>query len=271
MGKSKIEWTEYTWNPIVGCTPVSEGCRHCYARALHDKRFKAFTNGKKVPDQYSEPFSSIQILHDRFEEPLHWVKPRRVFVCSMGDLFHEAIPFEEIRKIYDVMRKAKGHTFMVLTKRPENMLKFYGSYISKSDVDGIPEVWPLPNVWVGVSIENQEAANTRIKPLSCIPAPVRFVSCEPMIGRIDLARIEGEEKINEIGLKYRETINAFDAGINWVICGGETGPEARPLYPAWVVYLRDQCVDNNVPFFFKKWGKSRTRTINGKMWEQYPK
>lgn len=246
---SKIEWTNKTWNPITGCTKISEGCKNCYAEKMA-KRLKG-RFGYPVED----PFS-LKIHRLKFVEPLYWTKPRMVFVCSMSDLFHEDVPFKIIDFLINVMRKAGQHTFQVLTKRPERMLEFYTwkqTHIKHFD-------WKFPkNVWLGVTAENQEQANKRIPILLQIPAAVRFVSCEPLLGPISmkdyLSPPMGECPKGEGGKYPLEGSTAKPGGISWAICGGESGHNARPMHPDWARSLRDQCQAAGVPFFFKQWGE----------------
>ena len=221
---TKIEWAVNpdgskgeTWNPVTGCTPISEGCQNCYA-----KRMSKRLAGRCGYPAY-DPFQ-VTLHPDRLDEPLKWKKPRRVFVCSMGDFFHQDVPFEFIAQVWQTMNNAQQHIFMVLTKHPERMAKF----ISRLG-------WDIhDNVWLGVTAENQKRADERIPILLQIPAVVRFVSVEPML----------------------EPVNLANCGkIDWVICGGETGPGARPMHPDWVRNLRDQCQNAGVPFFFKHWGQ----------------
>jgi protein gp37 len=217
--KSKIEWTDATWNPVTGCTKVSAGCKNCYAERTM-KRFQ--------PDR---SFTDVQLHPERLEQPLHWSRPRSVFVNSMSDLFHPDVPFEFVDKVFQQMYAAYWHMYQILTKRPERMLEFHrtvGAY--------------LPNVWLGVSCEDQKTADERIPLLLDMPAALRFVSCEPLLGSIDLRRY------------------IYPHGIGWVIVGGESGPHERPTHPDWVRSLRDQCVTampagGPVPFFFKQWGE----------------
>lgn len=237
---TKIEWATETWNPVTGCTPVSEACQNCYAKRMANRLRGRFG----YPED--EPFR-VTLHPEKLDEPLKWKKPRRVFVCSMGDLFHEKVHPYDIMRIFNVMAQAKQHTFMVLTKRPENLLAFYerlrpgvtipGPYFSicgkGQGYAGSPPRLP-DNIWIGVTAENQQRADERIPILLQIPAAVRFVSVEPMLGPVDLSYF----------------INSLD----WVICGGETGPGARPMHPDWVRSIRDQCRDAGTPFFFKQWG-----------------
>ncbi len=244
--KSKIEWCDATWNPITGCTPVSDGCTNCYAKRMVERFPKAHGERAGVETGTGKaalnpiPFSSIVPHYDRLDQPMCWKRPRRIFVCSMGDLFHEDLAlFEETEKIFEVISACYKHTFMVLTKRPQRMRAAVEHYLR----DGFPY---FPNLWLGVTTENQEAANRRIPILLQTPAAVRFVSVEPMLGPIDLKPFfEWTDMDNE----------RVNRGPHWVICGGESGPGARPMNPLWVQDLRDQCASASVPFFFKQWGE----------------
>lgn len=248
---SKIEWTDATWNPATGCTPVSPGCRHCYAKSL-SKRFPQIHGGG------GQIFEKIVLHPERLEQPRTWKKPRRIFVCSMGDLFHADVPFEFIHDVFDITQKAYWHEYLFLTKRPENMLNFIKTCCIHQGGETVQDGrchhwmrWPLPNVWIGVTAESQQQADERIQVLLEIPAAVRFVSVEPMIGPVDLSGYFGTA-INggaEVAHEY-----TYNAGIKWVICGGENGPGARPMHPDWAYVLRDQCQGARVPFFFKGFG-----------------
>lgn len=233
---TQISWTDRTWNPVVGCTKVSQGCKHCYAKTLHDMRHKAFEAGKiqNIP-QYAEPFETVQTIPARLRDPLGWRKPARVFVNSMSDLFHEDVPFDFIAKVWSVMDQARRHSFQILTKRPERMLDVVSRLAARHTAqDG--SGWPLPNVWLGVSVENQAAWNTRMHELAETPAAVRFLSCEPLLGPVDLC------------------LDVYGKALDWVIVGGESGKGARPMHPEWARSLRDQCQSAHVAFHFKQWG-----------------
>lgn len=267
---TKIEWAEETWNPVTGCSPISEGCRNCYAERM-SKRLAGRCG-------YPEYFPFWVTLHpDKLEQPLRWKKPRMIFVCSMGDLFHEDVPEIEIMRVFAVMADAQQHTYLVLTKRPERMKEVLTSPSIANDVwlmtnTGISEdkpIWPLPNVWLGVTAENQARADERIPVLLQIPAAVRFVSIEPMLGTVNLTLIGGDRfgwgRTDAVNGLYYVRANPTECGcewetqhinkLDWVICGGETGPGARPMHPDWVRSLRDQCKEAGVPFFFKSWGE----------------
>lgn len=223
-GNTSIEWADKVWNPVTGCTKVSEGCRNCYAERIA-KRFWG-----------DREFGQVQCHPERLSEPGKWRKPQRIFVDSMSDLFHPDVPDEFIHEVFLNMIDNLLHTFIVLTKRPERMAKYLKN-ASKQAVQ---------NIWLGVSVENQKAADERIPLLLQTPAAVRFVSVEPMLGEIDLG--------NFLCADYRHKLTLGNY-LDWVICGGETGPGARPMQPDWVRSLRDQCQAANVPFFFKGWGE----------------
>ncbi len=232
--KSAIEWTDATWNPVTGCTKISPGCAYCYAEAitLRFKRGGPFLPGK----------STVRLHPDRLRYPLSWRAPRRIFVNSMSDLFHEEVPLDYIQEVFSVMEQAGRHTFQILTKRHERLAEV-ASQIS----------WP-GNVWMGVSVENQYWAERRIPALKQVPAPVRFLSCEPLLRPLDLS--------------------AHLDGLQWVIVGGESGRRSRKMDPRWVAALRDQCSDADVPFFFKQWGgrnsKAGGRTLDARTHDDIP-
>jgi len=254
MTNSKIEWTESTWNPITGCSKISEGCEHCYAEKMVKRFPHIYPNGFK-PTFYEK----------RLSDPLKWKKPRRIFVCSMGDLFHEDVPLEWIAKVFKVMKDCPQHTFLLLTKRPENALKVE---------EQVSENIYLPNVWIGVTIESSDHL-IRGEILHFLRFKHKFVSLEPLLSRI---RIED--------LFYPRTfyysvpngshwdIIAQASQIEWVIVGGETGPGAREMKSEWVRDIRDKCIENEVPFFFKKWGGARRseneRLLDGREWNEFP-
>lgn len=278
MGRTSIEWATDVWNPVTGCTKVSEGCRNCYAERLHRMRHEAYLRGAKVPGCYATPFETVVCHDERMGIPVRWKKSKRFFVDSMSDLFHEQVPMDFIANVFAVMYLADWHMFMVLTKRAGRMQAmlnsqaFWDEYrecvrVLSDDTmtGGERKIW---NVWLGVSVENQKAADERIPLLLKTPASTRFVSCEPLLGPVDLGmglcptcggsgetaghyyQDDGMETCDDcggIGL-------AFDS-IDWVICGGESGPGARPMDPDWARSLLDQCLAMGVPFFFKQWGE----------------
>jgi protein gp37 len=263
--KSRIEWTDATWNPVTGCSPVSAACDHCYAARMV-KRFPHLHDTRKqraVPlTIHPKGFWNIQFHPSRLDQPLRWKKPRRIFVCSMGDLFHEDVPTMTIYNVFTVMARCQRHTFMVLTKRPERMLEYCQRirFIPTEELAHLKEPGvsynpneihsfrPLPNLYLGVTAENQEMADQRIPILLQTPAAKRFVSIEPMLGPVDLGRIK-------IANGVVECAGGRLPPIDWVICGGESGPGARPMHPDWPRSLRDQCQEAGVPFFFKQWGE----------------
>jgi len=229
---TKIEWAEETWNPITGCTPISEGCQHCYARRM------ATRLRGRCGYPADDPFR-IVYHHKKYGEPLRWKKPRLIFVCSMGDLFHKDVDAGYLSEIFWVMKKAKQHTFLLLTKRPENVPRH--------------ESWWDKNIWLGVSAENQQRAEERIPILLQIPAMVRFVSVEPILERVNLAKYLGERD----SFTRLPQEQGCSQSLQWCIVGGESGPGARPMHPDWARSLRDQCQSAGVPFFFKQWGAWR--------------
>ena len=251
---SKIEWTEKTWNPASGCTKISDGCKNCYAETMA-KRLKAM--GIK---EYENGFA-VTLHPSRLREPLERKKPTMYFVCSMGDLFHEDVPFEFIDRVFAIIALTPHLTYQILTKRPERMrqyferLKINNVYYLKVPWENLPvskgygDLFvanpPFANVWLGVTAENQEQADKRIPILLDTPAAIRFVSVEPILGFITL-RALGASKIDALGAKTR---------LDWVIVGGETGTGARLSQYEWVDRVKYDCEPTRVPFFFKKWGK----------------
>jgi protein gp37 len=240
--RSAIEWTEATWNPVTGCDRVSPGCEHCYAMSLA-KRLKAMGSIKYQNDgdpRTSGPGFGVTIHPKALDEPRRWRNPRTVFVNSMSDLFHARVPIAFIRDVFDVCRDTPHHTYQVLTKRSLRLRRV---------ADNLD--WP-PNLWMGVSLEN-EAALKRVDHLRNVPAAVRFLSCEPLIGPLDGINLDG---------------------IQWVIAGGESGPNHRPMQIGWARGIRDACTDANVAFFFKQWGgrtpKSLGRELDGRLWDEMP-
>ncbi len=234
MAKSKIEWTESSWNPLTGCTKISPGCKNCYAERMAI-RLKAM--GQK---NYKNGFKLT--LHPHvLDLPLKWKKPQFIFVNSMSDLFHEDVPLDFIQSVFSIMRKAHWHVFQVLTKRAQRLYEV-STLIN----------WP-PNVWMGVSVENADYL-FRVDLLRQISARVKFLSLEPLLGPLP-------------DLKLQD--------IDWVVVGGESGPNARPMEEKWVLDIRDQCVDANVPFFFKQWGgffkKRHGRLLENRTWDEMPR
>lgn len=279
--KTKIEWTDATWNPVTGCSRVSAGCKHCYA--------ETFTNRfKGVPGHHFERGFKVTLRPEMLEIPLRWKKPRRIFVNSLSDLFHAEVPFEFIDSVFTVMAMAPQHTFQILTKRPERMHKYmeeavfrvYDSIMARRRAMGLKDGptsplgkaaseigkkwWPLENVHLGVSVEDQAAADTRIEILQQTPAAVRFISCEPLLGPVNLYKVQHIPAGNGMDAMWRDPLNARNrygrewmatTGIDWVIVGGESGPGSRPMNPEWARLIRDQCAAAGVPFMFKQWGE----------------
>ena len=301
MDSTKIEWTDATWNPITGCTLVSEGRRNCYAATLAATRLKHHPSREglaRVNAAGEAKFTGeVRFNEGWLDQPCRWRKPRMIFVCAHGDLFHESVPDEWIDRVFAVMAQAGHHTFQVLTKRPERAR----DYISTEAPDGTPTrfahifaegaragiwksdggsfEWPLPNVWLGTSVEDQATTETRIPHLLATPATVRFVSAEPLLGPVDMENIK-------TGTGYLDAVGPFidqvacgmsedplaatllqagvEAGnalapllprLDWIILGGESGARARPMHPDWARSLRDQCQAAGVAFFFKQWGE----------------
>lgn len=231
---STIEWTEATWNPVTGCTKLSAGCARCYAERMA-KRLQAMGQ-----ERYRNGFKPT-LQPDVLQVPVRWKRARMVFVNSMSDLFHKQVPAEFIAECFAVMERASQHTFQILTKRPERAGEL---------ADTLP--WPR-NVWMGTSVENARYTG-RIDSLRQVPAVLRFLSLEPLLGPISSLSLDG---------------------IDWVIVGGESGPGARPMEAKWVLEIRDRCLEHRVPFFFKQWGgvlRSRAgRELEGEIWNQMPK
>ncbi len=254
--KSGIEWTEATWNPATGCTKVSPGCKNCYAKHQSWPRLAAMKTGV-----YSgRKFEDVQVHEERLDQPLRWRRPRMIFVNSMSDLFHEDIPTWFIDHVFAVMALANRHIFQVLTKRPARMMAYMSgaergnrtslfhrlneaaramrpstmpadiAIVPTQKHGMVPNRWPFQNIWLGVSVENQETADERIPLLRETPAAVRWLSCEPLLDAIDL---EPE-------------------GLDWIVVGGESGPKARPMEPAWAQRIKNRCFNRSVPFFMKQ-------------------
>lgn len=251
--RTGIEWTDATWNPVTGCTKVSAGCDHCYAESLAHRllkdRYRAKLPVVNSPTNRRDPFA-VRIWPDRLDVPAGWSEPRLVFVNSMSDLFHRDVPEGFVRECFEVMLREDRHTYQILTKRPARAATFVNEKASDLFPDGLPA-----HIWIGTSIESEEV-KYRIRHLLDVRATVRFLSCEPLIGPIEL---EG---------------SGFERGIHWVIVGGESGPTRRPMDETWVRAIRGACVRHAVPFFFKQWGgrtpKANGRQLDGRVWNQLP-
>lgn len=290
---SKIEWTDATWNPITGCTLVSEGCRNCYAARLAATRLQHHPSRAglaRLNAAGEAKFTGEVRFNEKWlDQPLRWKKPKRIFGGAHGDLFHEKVPDTWIDRVFAVMALAPQHTFQVLTKRPERMRAYLTAVANDPDRKAqaaravedlgrpLPETLvaaerigggPLPNVWLGVSAEDQATAAARIPPLLAIPAAVRFLSAEPLLGPINLCRLR-------VAPDHHTMVDALDgyaivdtpgrererAALHWVIVGGESGPGARPMHPDWARSLRDQCATAGVPFFVKQLSSGGPKAI----------
>jgi len=266
--KTGIEWTEATWNPIAGCSIVSPGCTNCYAmreagRWLRcEPKFAGLTQLSKAGQVWT---GEVRLWEKALDQPLRWKTPRRIFVNSMSDLFHEAVPDEWIDRVFGVMAVCKHHRFQVLTKRADRMRRYLqirpGNDLGQrwayaaagvlgpgKDIGPYPG-YPLPNVELGVSVEDQERADERIPKLLYTPAAVRWVSLEPLLGPVNLAMFIERDPM------WRHLALDAPAALDWVVLGGESGPHARPMESAWARSVRDQCGTAGVPFFFKQWGE----------------
>jgi protein gp37 len=290
--RSAIEWTQATWNPVTGCDRISPGCQHCYALTLA-KRLKAMGQAKYQTDgrpPTSGPGFGVAVHPWVLGEPLAWRMPRRIFVYSMADLFHARVPEAFIARVFAVMAATPQHTYQVLTKRPGRMARLLNGDAFPDQVyrcaatHGLTSLtWPLSNLWLGTSVEDQQRADQRIPLLLAAPAAIRFLSCEPLLGRIDLELAICQQTAPAYGRGLsRTTVHLGDccrnalcaADLHWIIAGGESGPGHRPVDPAWVRFLRDQATATEVAFFFKQWG-GRTpgaggRLLDGRTWDQYP-
>lgn len=277
MAGTSIEWATHVWNPSTGCDRVSPGCDNCYALKMA-ARLKAMGQAKYQRDgdpNTSGPGFGVSVHPNELTTPLRWRKPRLVFVNSMSDLFHPMVPTGFIAAVFVVMAAARQHRFQVLTKRHGRARSVLAStefqdlmagaarrmyYETKLPIPGdLGWSWPLPNVWMGVSVEDQKRADLRIPALLETPAAVRFLSCEPLLGPVSLARPDGEVNQGFRGGRCGTAPgscgdNTCRTGIDWVIAGGESGPKARPMHPDWARSLRDQCTAAGVPFLFKQWG-----------------
>lgn len=288
---SDIEWTDATWNPVVGCSKVSPGCAHCYAETMGN-RLRAMAIAKReageepgrlrhyvdAVDNQGRWTGSLIPVPEAITEPLTWKKPRMIFVNSMSDLFHESVQASFIAEVFATMYEAQWHTFQVLTKRADRMPYLLSNalflsgmakivhgrlqqtapekaaVVTESDIlDDIHDCWPLRNVWLGVSVEDQKRTDERVPHLLKTPAAVRFLSIEPLLGPISF-RWAKWQKFSDVPGGVTDELDGLRT-VDWVIVGGESGPGARPMHPDWPKALRDQCVAAGVPFFFKQWGE----------------
>lgn len=275
--KTGIEWTDATWNPVTGCAKVSQGCKHCYA----EREWPRMT--KLVPAYAGRDFTDVRTHGDRLDQPIRWAKRRMIFVNSMSDLFHPAVPDDFIDSVFGVMwaclygrNELDGHIFQVLTKRADRMRDYFRTDRREAwarsavhhgggiDPDGIWDQTmnyegPHPRIWLGVSVEDQAAADERIPLLLDTPAAVRWISAEPLLGPVDLNRIlvnrERGFHASALHEQHDDCYYQSNAQLDWVVVGGESGPKARPMHPEWVRSLRDQCAEAGVPFLFKQWGE----------------
>lgn len=266
--KTAIAWTDATWNPVSGCSKVSPGCAHCYISRTPPFRMEGRDFERRIVVRntraYGEMTTGVRLHPERLDAPLHWRKPRRIFVCSMADLFHEAVGYAFVDEVFRVMWKTPQHTYQVLTKRPERMLRYLRTYPSLprrkrylDDKDFRDATWgdksPLPNVWLGVSAENQRWADARIPLLLQTPAAVRFVSAEPLLSHIVFEREWLDRKWRPVfGGPGDPVTEQSRPVIDWIIVGGESGPKYRPMNWHWAETLREQCRAAGVAYFGKQ-------------------
>lgn len=261
---TKIEWANESWNPITGCSQISEGCANCYARRMSNRLAGRYGYPEK-PNQFKPTFHP-----DRLGKPLKWKKPRRIFICSMGDLFHHGVKTSWLNQVFGIITSswemAQEHKFMILTKRPGWMKKYIEEH--RHYESAVCYYYEKSNIWLGITAENQEQADKRIPILLTIPAAVRFISIEPMLSCINLKSISkpNQGAVNANVLDE----HGYYQGLKWVICGAETGSGKRPMDLDWARSLRNQCFDTGVPFFFKK-DSLGNHTLDGQIWEQLPK
>lgn len=258
--KTKIEWTEATWNPITGCSLASPGCTNCYAMDLAGTRLAEIPSRKGLTKQvngYHVWTGEVRFNEQWLDQPLRWKKPRMIFVCAHGDLFHEKVPDHWIDRIFAVMALCPQHTFQVLTKRSARMREYITKLENEPQADTVKRMvnaWPHPikedmvvngpNVWLGVSVEDQQRADERIPDLLATATALRWISAEPLLGPVNIT-----------DAMWARDGNDLTATIDWVVVGGESGAKARPMHPDWARSLRDQCAAVEVPFFFKQWGE----------------
>ncbi len=274
---TKIEWADATWNPITGCSIASPGCINCYAMRLAGTRLKHTPSrtGLTVDSKAGPVWNGQVRLNEKWlDQPLRWKRPRRIFVCAHGDLFAENVPDEWIDRVFAVMATAPQHTFQVLTKRAARMRHYLTDRDARQrwrkdavEVAGMNMVmdgtiaqarkttWPLPNVWLGVSAEDQRRADERVPDLLATPAAIRFVSAEPLLGPIYFTSLPPFlDASRHLGVRLDALKRCGKYSLDWIIVGGESGPGARPMHSDWVRSIRDQCADAGTAFFFKQWG-----------------
>lgn len=323
MAETSIEWTDKVWNPLRGCTRISPGCQNCYAERMA-ARFSGpgapYEGLARMTEHGPRWTGKVKPVPEKLMEPLQWRKPARIFVNSMSDLFHEDVPEEYVDQVFGVMAMTPHHTYQVLTKRPERMAMYLdhpadvliSRFVTAAvqivtggiELQRRPISWPLPNVWLGTSVENQACADRRIPHLLNCPAAIHFLSCEPLLGPINLGtlawvslrvpvrgdwpfghNISADAGVHPALVNAHGAVSAVVPGgplgikpaeiewcrkIDWVITGGESGPGARPMHPDWVRSLRDQCQAADVPFFFKQWGMWRPPTpIERRFWYDF--
>ena len=280
--KTPIEWTDSTWNIVTGCSVVSPGCTNCYAMKLAGTRLQNHpSRAGLTQDSKAGPVwtGEVRLNEEWLDQPLRWKKPRKIFVCAHGDLFHESVPDEWIDRVFAVMALTSRHAYQVLTTRPERMRNYIlrlsrniqplethardlGYTFHFQGLSTLP--WPIPNIWLGVSVEDQKRADERIPVLLNTPAAIRFISAEPLLGPIDIRSFVGHHVTHgacvKCGVYHPATLlngcdyQNLDEPIDWVIVGGESGPGARPMHPDWARSLRDQCQAAGVAYLFKQWG-----------------
>lgn len=282
---TKIEWTEATWNPVTGCSVLSPGCTNCYAMKLAGTRLRRHPSRAGLTrDSKAGPVWNGQVRFNEqwLDQPLRWRRPRMIFVCAHGDLFHDSVPDDWIDRVFAVMALAPQHTFQVLTKRSARMREYLTADDVQARVFGAAcdlnrsigfkvqrTVWfggdedapllPLPNCWLGVSVEDQQRADERVPDLLATPAAVRWLSCEPLLDHVAVFDMDGPIDVPD----------GIQSPLHWIVAGGESGPGARPMHPDWARSLRDQCSAADVPFFFKQWGGwFPTDTCDHPVWDR---
>jgi protein gp37 len=280
--RTEINYLDSAWNVVTGCTPVSAGCAHCYARRIHDRRHKAYLAGKGMPKQYATPFGTVQCLEDRLDQPLRWRRPRRIGVCFTGDLFHEQVPDEFIDKVFAIVAMSgMEHRFFALTKRAERMHAYFTASNRPASIDaaalrlllanpaianacdghvcfvqphllGGLKYWPIENLWLGVSCEDQATADSRIPILLQTPAARRWVSYEPALAAVDFTSIHDAEY--DVPFDALHGFCERSVKIDWLVTGGQSGPGARPCDVAWIRRVVEQCKAADCPVWVKQLG-----------------